>query len=71
MFRVDIPEGCESIPRFAWGRILSMECIGEWYATVTLFGFTIFIAAGRYEATARMPQRPYRLRGWTARLHAR
>ena len=48
MLRIDISECAEKLPKLAYGRILSLPRLDEWYATVSLFGFRVFVANGLY-----------------------
>lgn len=70
--RVDIPEGSERIPWASYGRIRSAAHLEEWYATVTIFGWIVFVASGRYGMTSDTPyDREHhgrrRWRGWVGR----
>jgi len=56
----DIPEGCEKLPRCAFGRILSVPRLRETYWTVKVLGLRIFYAAGNYGG----PLSPRRGRFW-------
>lgn len=58
--RRDIPEG-GPVPRWGYGRMLSLPSIEERYWCGTLFGWTLFVARGNYGRTGR------RFRGWCQR----
>jgi hypothetical protein len=70
MFRIDIEEGSREsrMPLIGYGRIRSLPSLDEVYATVRVFGYRLFVAAGRYypKAIDRIDGRR-RLRWWLRR----
>jgi hypothetical protein len=50
--RKDIPEGAHfrDMPvRIGYGRVLSIPELDEWYFTLRLFGWRLFVARGLYD----------------------
>lgn len=65
---MDIAEGSCNPKRFGFGRILSRDTINEYYFTIKLFGWRLFVARGNYQNAWRPDLPPiYSYRYWIQR----